>query len=226
MKVKEKFDINKEDSRKLLSRVVLGLIAVFGVIFIIIGALSMYQQYVYRTKYKSVVGTVTSNMTDSEGRFIPTYIYQVDGTDYTVQSDYSFVAMPAIGTEHTIYYLQDKVAYGVPEYFDANQLLVVIGAMMLTLPLAIYLLDTDSQMYDKHARLKGFTVAILGALYYYGACVILNNYNLTYIFNYSGVLVVVPIVYIIIGVYAMIVSHYIKENKPFHLFKFHKKSEE
>jgi hypothetical protein len=225
--MKEKFDINKEDSRKLLSRVVLGLVAIFGVIFIIIGALAMYQQYVYRTKYSKVVGSVTSNMTDSEGRYIPTYIYEVDGTTYTTQSDYSFTTMPEIGTQHTIYYLPEKVAYGIAEYFDANQLLVVIGAMMLTLPLAIYLLDTDSQMYDKHAKLKGFTVALLGALYYWGSATILNNYSISYIFNYSGVLVVVPIVYIIIGIYAIIVSKYIKDNKlHFHLFKIHKKKEE
>ena len=222
---KGKFDINKEDSRKLVSRVVLGLVAIFGIVFIAIGACALYEQYNYRTSYSKAVGTVTSNMKDSEGRYIPTYIYEVNGKTYTTQSDHSYASLPAIGAEHTIFYLADKAEFGIPEYFDANELLVIIGAMMLTLPLAIYLLDNDSQAYDKHAKLKGLAVAVLGVLYYWGSCAILNNYDIRYVFNYSGVLVVVPIVYIVIGIYVLIISKYIKEHKPIHLFKIHNKKE-
>lgn len=209
----DEFNIKKEESRKLLSRIVLSLVAIFGIIFIIIGALSIYKQNELKTKYLKVVGKVVSNKTDPDGRFIPTYLYEVEGKTYNVESDYSYLVMPNVGTEHNIYYLPEKVGYGIPEYFDTNQLLLVIGAMMLTLPLVIYLLDKDSQKYDRLAKFKSAVIVILGFVYLLGSGMLLNTTNIGTIFMYSNILVIMPILYIGVGIYAFIVSNYEEEKK-------------
>lgn len=206
-KIEEKeqgFSLNNLDTRIAVSRVLFGLLAIFGLIFIIMGTVSLVQEIQIKDKYVKSTGFAISNIETEEGLYIATYSYSYNDESYTVQSDYAITKEAELGTEQVIYINPEDPNLAIVETFNENILLLVIGAMMLVIPLALYMIDPDSQKDDKNGLLKAGMVVVCGILFYLLAGALISNYWPQIIWKYSPLLVLMPIVFIAMGVYAIV----------------------
>lgn len=218
MKKKKKNDIFAEDIRKMISRALFIFVAFFGIVFIIFGAYAVVKEINIKSTYTLKEATVIANFEkeDKKGNtfYIPTYIYEVNDKSYTVQSDIAYDTMPKVGSTDFVYYNSNNPSDALVKVFEENQLLVVIGILMLILPLAIYLLDVDSQKYDEKADLKALFVIFFSVVSYILSVILTGTFNINSIYNISGVLILVPTIFVIMSVYSLImIKKYQKTNK-------------
>ena len=227
---KKTFSLNNLEVRLFISRMLFGLLAVFGIVFIIIGLVAIINDMDIKNRYDKITGTAISNMENSDGLYITTYAYTYKDQTYTVQSDYAILEETETGTERVIYVNPDNPSLAIVNTFNENVFLLVIGAMMLVIPLALYMIDSDSQKDDKNALLKAILVVVCGILFYIVSGMLVKSYIPSIIWIYSPLLVIMPIIFILMGIYAitkvLIIKKQDDEKKkhPFrNLFKVRKK---
>jgi hypothetical protein len=202
---------NQEKTRIYISRTILAIAILIGLIFTIMGALSMQQDFKVRNEYNKTIGIYFASKQDEKGYYIPTYGYLINSEQYFYQSTEAFEEVPT-GENVIIYYDAENPETAVVEHFDANKLLFVIGVMMLSFPLVLYLLDDDMQKYDK-SILMASVVMILGILFYFVSGSLIGSYNIVTMCNYGGILVIMPIVYVLISILALINIYRFKDEK-------------
>ena len=201
---KKKSFINSLEARLFLSRLLFGLLAIFGIVFIIIGTVAIVNEIDIKDRYVKVTGIAVSNLEDSDGLYITTYAYFYNDESYTIQADYAVLEPTEISTEQTIYVNPENPRLAVVETFNENVFMLVIGAMMLVIPLALYMIDPDSQKDDKNAILKAGLVIVCGLLFYIVSGTLIHSYIPTDVWKYSPLLVLMPIIFILMGVYAIV----------------------
>jgi len=203
-KKKEKqYGLYNLETRLAVSRVLCGLLAIFGFVFIIIGTVSLTNDIILKDSYVKTTGFAISNLETRDGLFIATYSYNYNDKSYTVQSDYAIVEAKKLGEEQVVYVNPDNPKIAVVDTFNENVLLLVIGAMMLVIPLALYMIDSDSQKDDENGNLKAGLVIVCGILFYILSGALINNFLPMVIWKYSPLLVIMPIIFILMGVYAI-----------------------
>lgn len=206
MKWRRNKTVSKEDDRKIFSKVMLSLLILFGIIFLIMGCYALYNQWSLTTENKAV-GYVISNqekVTDNKTYYIPTYQYEVSGTQYLIQANYGTLDRLEAGTKVTVYYNSESPELGTVYEFDSKVLLIVIGAMAITLPLALYIIDSDSQKDDALAGVKAELVIALGFLYYLVASALTGNLSLIGIWQYSPAIIIFCLAYLVAGTYSLV----------------------
>jgi hypothetical protein len=217
-KKKIKYDVIAEDYRKLISRILFSLVAFFGIVFLMIGAFSIAREVNIKSSYIQTEGQVIANFEklskNNKKMYVPTYIYEVGDESYTVQADVAVLPRPNEGEKAMIYYNPNHPEIAEVAMFNENQLLLVVGILMLVLPLATYLLDEDSQKYDEKADLKTLFVVFFSVISYILSVLITGTFSIKSIYNFSGVLIIIPIIYLIMAGYAWYgINKYKKEDK-------------
>lgn len=201
---KKKGLLNNLEVRLFISRMLFGLLAIFGIVFIIIGTVAIVNEMDIKNRYVKMVGTAISNMETNEGLYVTTYAYIYNDQTYTVQADYAILNATEIGKEETVYVNPENPKLAVVETFNENVFMLVIGAMMLVIPLALYMIDPDSQKDDKNAILKAGLVIVCGLLFYIVSGTLIHSYLPNIIWKYSPLLVIMPIIFIAMGIYAVV----------------------
>jgi hypothetical protein len=144
-----------------------------------------------------------------------TYIYQVDGIDYLITTDYGTSAIPQFGSPREILYDPVDPSDAVLSGANGNSTMIVVGILFLLIPAIMlfgWLIVTDRlpmgaiNIFDVSI---GLVMAVIGAAMIYGMT---GTLSLTVAVKEYGFITLIPILMIAAGAYQAIKSMFGKQN--------------
>ncbi len=144
-----------------------------------------------------------------------TYIYQVDGIDYLITTDYGTSAIPQFGSPREILYDPVDPSNAVLSGASGNSTMIVVGILFLLIPVIMlfgWLIVTDRlpmgaiNIFDVSI---GLVMAVIGAAMIYGMT---GTLSLTVAVKEYGFITLIPILMIAAGAYQAIKSMFGKQN--------------
>lgn len=189
-----------------------------GIAFFFFGAKTTYMQIQKSKNYVSIEGEfIKSNIysSDEDGvTYSLTYLYKVDGIDYTVSTDYGTSIIPEIGTKKTIKYNPSNPNEAIIPGMGNTILLFFLGFMFTFIPLVmIFSIFPNNEKGNKQKTREivlsftiGFVFTVLGVGSYYLMCLGSDTLSLLYAWKTNGLWIIIPMLFVVIGVYIIIFS--------------------
>lgn len=203
---------NKKDMLFLLIPILLGIILLF------FGVKITYEKSQETKGYVSTEGEFIGSSvypSDEDGTTHGLkYLYKVDGVEYTISTDYGTGIAPKLGTKKTIEYNPSNPDEAVISGMGINGLLFILGFMFTAIPsIPIFLMLLNAKN-ETMPRIKdvlfgcffGLVFTIMGGGCYYAMCAGSDSLSLIYAFETNGLLISIPIIFIIVGIYIIIGS--------------------
>lgn len=194
-----------------------------GVVLLFFGVKSTYSRMEKTKNYVSIEGTfVGSNIysSDDDGTtYTLTYSYRVNGNKYEISTDYGTGSVPDIGTKKTIKYNPNNPHEAIISGMGSNGFLLIMGFMFVAIPLIILFTsiinrepNTGSAVHQKLLSIIiGSVFSIIGGAFYYIMCSSGNSLSIISALKANGFWVIIPILFMIIGIYVIIASILKKE---------------
>ncbi len=205
-------------------KTMLSIFIIVGIALLIFGFYNIYTDQIKTRNFISIEGTLVKSDVYSSSRESTTYrliyLYIVDSKEYMIATDYGTSMVPPIGSSKTIKYNANNPSDAVIAGLGANGLLLMLGVMFTFLPIMI--LGSNNQNTSKENNKTksmalgifiGLTFTILGALTYYLIGSIGNSLSIIDVFDQTGLWIIIPIVFIIVGIYIILFSIFVPE-KP------------
>lgn len=194
-----------------------------GIVLLFFGVKSTYSRMEKTKNYVSVEGTFVGSSiysSDDDGTtYTLTYSYRVNGNRYEISTDYGTGSVPDMGTKKTIKYNPNNPSEAIISGMGSNGFLLIMGFMFTAIPLIILFTsiinrepNNGSVIHKKILTiLIGFVFAVMGGAFYYMMCSGGNSLSIISSFKINGFWVIIPILFIIIGIYIIIASIFKKE---------------
>lgn len=203
VKKENKNEVFNEGERKILSLIMFLIVGILGITYILIGTYDMLNKVRIDSSYKEIDAKICAYNTNDKNEYIITYSYIVDSKEYIIQSEHAVKELPK--QDETIKVLYNVNNHNINMFIkeDQSMLYILIGLMMLSLPVVLYLLDDDMQKDISNSNVA-VIVILLGIFFYIVAARFLNTFNIIKLLNGNSLFVIMPIIFIIIGIYAII----------------------
>ena len=144
---------------------------------------------------------------DDETTYRLIYAYTVDGTEYTVSTDYGTGTIPPMNTAHKIMYDPADLAKAVVASGSSNAMLMFGGVMFTAVPVVIFLgiLVITGRLDISGFDFLGFIIGIvLIAVSYIVIYIISGSLSLVKAFEHMGFLTAIPAMLIAAGAFVII----------------------
>ncbi len=154
--------------------------------------------------YEKTTGYLSDYKLDSEGGYdrrhnrqsAPTYFltynYSVNGTEYTVTTDYSTSFLPAIGSTREIRYNPANPQTAVAVGPNGNSTMILVGSLFAVVPCAFLLPVLLSEKKEKRKGKRNKALRVDGFRFVLGLILVLLGYGALYLitgaFSIGGIL--------------------------------------
>lgn len=198
---------------------------VIGIVIIVFGIKGIINENIETKNYIKVEAKfVGTDSEDSEGgTYSLLYEYIVDGEAYYISTDYYTSIIPKEGSIKTIKYNPGNPDDAVIAGFGEKSLVLVLGFMFVGIPLIILMASSNKK--DKSSpsvkKFKSFITSLLISLVIFGIgfgfcyimCLGTDNFSIWEAFKNSGGLIIIPLVFMIVGIYSLFVTLFGKKVK-------------
>lgn len=198
----------------------LSIFILIGVVSTFFGIKTMYDRAQKTKDYVLVEGVYVGSSvysSDEDGKtYILTYSYEVDNKEYRISTDYGTGSVPKLGTKKNIKYNPDNPNEAVISGSGSSGILLVLGFMFIMFPLIIlFSSNSNNKQTKKNGKLLsffvGFVFVVLGGSIYYFICSGGNSLSIIYAFQTTGIWVIIPIAFMVVGMYVILASIFKKE---------------
>ena len=134
------------------------------------------------------------------------YIYQVDGIDYTVKTDYGTSVIPQYGSAQEILYNPMNPSEAIVGGTNSSTALIVIGLMFLLIPLVFLMVILygdgvfDGWRFNVMDFVVGIVMFVLGATFYY---MLGDGMSIRKLVWRAGLFSMIPVMFIAVGILLM-----------------------
>jgi len=201
------------------------LMIIIGVVMLAFSIKGIIDENIKTRDYiKAEAMFVGTDMEDVEGgTHSLEYKYVVDGETYYVSTDYDTSIIPKEGSIKTIKYNPENPGDAVIKGYGEKSLIILLGVMFVGIPLVILMIsnnkkDKSSKQFKKFKSFitsffVSFVIFVIGLGFCYMMCLGTDGFNIWEAFKISGGLIVLPLTFVIIGVYGMLASIFAKRVK-------------
>ncbi len=205
----------KIDKKQLIF---LSILILIGTLLTFFGVKTTYSRAQKTKDYVLVEGIYVGSSTyssDEDGKtYTLTYSYEVDNKEYRISTDYGTGSVPKLGTKKNIKYNPNDPSEAVISGIGSSGILFVLGFMFITFPLIIIFTNNSNSESSKNSKSHekllsffiGFVFVVMGGSVYYFICSGGNSLSLIYAFQTSGIWVIIPIIFIVVGMYVILAS--------------------
>lgn len=193
----------------------LSIFILIGILLTFFGVKTTYDTAQKTKNYVLVEGTYVGSSvysSDEDGKtYILTYTYEVDNKEYRISTDYGTGSVPKLGTKKNIKYNPDDPSEAVISGMGSSGILFILGFMFITIPLIMIFSNSGSTKNSNNpgkllSIFIGFVFVVMGGSVYYFMCSGGNSLSLIYAFQTSGIWVIIPIIFIVVGMYVILAS--------------------
>lgn len=183
-------------------------VILIGLIMLVFGIYNIYTVNLNTKDYIAVNGkfvgsSISSSNSDGTTNKL-TYLYVVNNKGYYISTAYETASVPNIGDIRTVKYDPTSPEKAVLTGFNENHLLVYIGTLFFLVPLI---------MIFNSAILISVLFIFIGGGTYYLMCSSTDSLSLIDAFKINGLWIVIPIIFVVIGVWNLIWMLFRKKNK-------------
>ncbi len=179
-----------------------------GIISLVFGIINVYNTNEKTKDYIIIDGKFEQSSVyskDSDGiTYRLTYSYVVNNKEYYISTDYGTSIVPKLGSEKTIKYNPYDPKEAIFTGLGVNAIFLLGGLLLCGVPLMIIL---------RSAILLGILFTSIGSLTYYIMCPSTNSLSLIEAFKTNGAWVLIPIIFVIVGIYIAVSALFMKKNK-------------
>ena len=132
-----------------------------------------------------------------------TYAFSVDGSEYTVSSDYGVGNLPEQGSSRKILYNPYHPEQAVVEGINGNSILIYMGILFTAVPLIFLFVFLIRRGHFRNLRINGMDVIIgvvflaVGIGFVYG---LTGSLSPVQAFQALGILIGIPVLFVLIGI--------------------------
>lgn len=181
---------------------------IIGLDMLAFGIYNIYTVSISTEKYVSVDGKFVGSSiysSDSDGTtYKLTYSYVVDNKGYYISTDYGTSSIPKIGDIRTVKYDPYNPEIAILTGVSGNYLLLFIGGLFFGMPLIIIF---------NSAILTGILFTLMGVGAYVLMCSSTNSLSLIEAFKTNGLVVIVPILFVVVGLWILLWLVFRKKDK-------------
>jgi len=213
----------KED---IIFKIIMVLVILLGLTVITFSIKSIIDINDKTKNYISIEATFegVSFENDEGGTYGLGYVYTVDGKTYHISTDYSTSIIPEEGSTKTIKYNPEDPNDAVITGYGTEMLVIVIGFMFVSIPLVFIMNGNDDKKDKLSSRAKktksfitsfliGVTFIGMGSGVYYLMCDGTNGLSLGNLFKNAGIFGIIPVIFILLGIYMLIYTLFAKRVK-------------
>lgn len=182
-----------------------------GIIGIIIGSYLIYKDNIKSENYHIIDGKFIGSSVyskDSDGTtYKLTYSYNVNDNEYKLSTNYGSGFIPDIGSIKSIKYNPDNPNEAMFTGLSSSIFILLAGIFTFLLTTAVIF---------KNSKYSSIVILLSGCIFYYIIGSEINDFSLFNIIKNSGLWILIPVLFIIIGIYSLICSIFnfkIKKNK-------------
>jgi hypothetical protein len=179
-----------------------------GIIMLVFACYSTYTSSINTKDYVTVEGKFVGSSiysSDSDGTtYSLTYSYIVDNKSYSIYTNYGTSSVPEIGSTKTIKYNPYDPEEAILTGLGGNGLLFFLGIMFFGIPMIIIF---------ESAIIVGIVFTLVGIGAYYMMCSSTDSLSLIEAFKINGLWIIIPILFIVVGVWAIISQLFAKKSK-------------
>lgn len=201
------------------------IMIIIGIVMLVFGVKAIIEKNIETKDYIKVEATfVSADMEDAEGATHSLeYEYIVDGETYYVSTDYYTSIIPKEGSTKSVKYNPENPGESIITGFGEESMIVLLGFMFVGIPLVI--LTSSSNKKDKASKnvkkIKSLITSLLISIVIFGVgfgfcyimCLGTGGFNIWEAFKSSGGLIIIPLVFMILGVYMFFASFFAKRVK-------------
>ncbi|MDO4282489.1 MAG: DUF3592 domain-containing protein [Clostridia bacterium] len=198
---------------KIISAVLIVICMVCGIFMLCIGVHGSHDLSKKTKQYETVTGYLLDYSIYSNSRrgrnttYRLTYSYIVNDEEYIVSTDYGIGYVPQKGSEKTIMYNPDNPKEAIILGTNRYSLLILFGFMFIAVPLLFILGYIYTLGYFAHFRMNPLDIVIGIVFFAMGIGIIYiqaNEISIVELFTVFRIWIIIPILFIVVGIYLMI----------------------
>lgn len=176
---------------------IFSILILIGIVLVFLGIKDTVQLNMKTKHYEKTTGYLSDYIMDSEGGYNPkrkthsnptyflSYNYTVNGTEYTVTTDYSTSILPTIGTTREIRYNPSDPQIAVVIGPNGNTTMILVGALFAIVPCAFLIPVLSSGKKEKHKGKQHKKLPIDGFRLFLGLILAAFGYGALYLITGS-----------------------------------------